>query len=399
MIEVDFFGFLAIVGAGTAAALLSALAARRHLVVPVVVLEVVLGVVIGPHVLDWVHVDDFTEFFAALGLGMLFFFAGYEIDFTRIKGEPLRLGAFGWLISLALAFAIGGVLVQLDVVRSDLYAGAAFTTTAIGTLIPILSDARELQTRFGSYVVAAGGVAEFGPILLVTLILSTSSALHNALLLGAFIAIAVAVAILSVRTFHHTWSLVVLTLDSSSQLPVRLVVFLVFLLGAAASELGLDLLLGGFAAGMIVRLLLRDREVEVFESKLVAVAYGFLVPFFFIVSGMKLEINTLAEDTGAQLKVPLFLAMMLVIRGLPALLLYRRALDAKDRIALGVFSATQLPLVVAISTIAVAEGHMLRSTAAALVAAAVLSTLVFPILALWVRRSSRPRGEDTLAAA
>jgi Kef-type K+ transport system membrane component KefB len=399
VIEVDFFGFLAIVGAGTAAALLSALAARRHLVVPVVVLEVVLGVVIGPHVLDWVHVDDFTEFFAALGLGMLFFFAGYEIDFTRIKGEPLRLGAFGWLISLALAFAIGGVLVQLDVVRSDLYAGAAFTTTAIGTLIPILSDARELQTRFGSYVVAAGGVAEFGPILLVTLILSTSSALHNALLLGAFIAIAVAVAILSVRTFHHTWSLVVLTLDSSSQLPVRLVVFLVFLLGAAASELGLDLLLGGFAAGMIVRLLLRDREVEVFESKLVAVAYGFLVPFFFIVSGMKLEINTLAEDTGAQLKVPLFLAMMLVIRGLPALLLYRRALDAKDRIALGVFSATQLPLVVAISTIAVAEGHMLRSTAAALVAAAVLSTLVFPILALWVRRSSRPRGEDTLAAA
>ena len=201
------------------------------------------------------------------------------------------------------------------------------------------------------------------------------------------------VAVLSVRTFHHTWSLWVLTLESSGQLAVRMVVVLVFLLGLAASELGLDLLLGGFAAGMIVRLLLRGREVETFESKLVGLAYGFLVPFLFITSGMKLDVVTLAEDGSAQRKVPLFLVLMLVVRGLPALLLYKKVLGLKDRLALGVFCATQLPLVVAITTIATEEGHMRKDTAAALVTAAVLSTLIFPVIGLFLRRSTRTVGE------
>jgi Kef-type K+ transport system membrane component KefB len=260
VLGVDSYAFLSIVSVAALAALVTAVAARRGFVIPVVALEVVLGVIIGPHVLDWAHVDDFTDFFAALGLGMLFFFAGYEVDFGRIQGRPVRLGGLGWLMSLALAFSIGGVLHVLGIVRSDLYAGSALTTTAIGTLIPILSDAKELQTRFGTYLLAAGAFAEFGPILLVTLVLSATSPLHNALLLIAFVTLAVLVAILSVRTFHHTWSLWVLTLESSGQLAVRMVVVLVFLLGLAASELGLDLLLGGFAAGMIVRLLLRGRE-------------------------------------------------------------------------------------------------------------------------------------------
>jgi Kef-type K+ transport system membrane component KefB len=399
VIGVDSYAFLSIVSVAALAALVTAVAARRGFVIPVVALEVVLGVIIGPHVLDWAHVDDFTDFFAALGLGMLFFFAGYEVDFGRIQGRPVRLGGLGWLMSLALAFSIGGVLHVLGIVRSDLYAGSALTTTAIGTLIPILSDAKEIQTRFGTYLLAAGAFAEFGPILLVTLVLSATSPLHNALLLIAFVALAVLVAILSVRTFHHTWSLWVLTLESSGQLAVRMVVVLVFLLGLAASELGLDLLLGGFAAGMIVRLLLRGREVETFESKLVGLAYGFLVPFLFITSGMKLDVVTLAEDGTAQRKVPLFLALMLVVRGLPALLLYKNVLGLKDRLALGVFCATQLPLVVAITTIATEEGHMRKDTAAALVTAAVLSTLIFPVIGLFLRRSTRPVGEALPAPA
>ena len=397
MIEVDSYAFLAIVGAAGAAALVTSMAASRGLVVPVVVLEVVLGVIIGPHVLDWAQVDDFTEFFSSLGLGMLFFFAGYEIDFRRIRGAPLRLGGLGWLLSLGLAFSVGGVLVVLGVIESALYAGSALTTTAIGTLILILGDAGELRTRFGGFILAAGAIGEFGPILLLTLLLSASSPLHNALLLVAFIAIAILVAVLSVRTFHHAWSLFTLTLESSSQLAVRAVVLLVFLLGLAATELGLDLLLGGFVAGMIVRLLLRDREVETFESKLVALAYGFLVPFFFVSSGMSLDVVTLLEDTSALRKVPLFLALFLAVRGLPALLLYKKVLGARDRLALATFSATALPMVVAITTIATSEGHMLRGTAAALVSAAVLSTLIFPLLGLRLRSSSEGGREPSAA--
>ena len=136
-------------------------------------LELLLGIVIGPQVLDLAHTDDFIEFFSNLGLGMLFFFAGYEIDFERIKGRPLKLGAWGWLLSVALAYGIGGVLAAAGVVVSFLYTGSAMATTAIGTLIPILRDNGELKTRFGTYLLAAGGVGEFGPILLVTLVLST----------------------------------------------------------------------------------------------------------------------------------------------------------------------------------------------------------------------------------
>ena len=136
--------------------------------------ELLLGIVIGPEVLGLAETDEFIDFFSNLGLGMLFFFAGYEIDFERIKGRPLPLGALGWLLSIALAYGIGGALAAAGIVVSFLYTGSAMATTAIGTLIPILRDNGELKTRFGTYLLAAGGVGEFGPILLVTLVLSTT---------------------------------------------------------------------------------------------------------------------------------------------------------------------------------------------------------------------------------
>jgi Kef-type K+ transport system membrane component KefB len=160
---------------------------------------------------------------------------------------------------------------------------------------------------------------------------------------------------------------------------------MVFALAALASELGLDLLLGGFVAGVIVREALKGREVTLFESKLTAVGYGFFIPFFFVTSGITFNLDALIDDPGRALEVPLFLALFLVVRGLPALLLYRNELDLRDRGALAFFSATQLPLVVAITTIAVDQGHMRSSTAAALVAAAILSTLLYPLIALKLR--------------
>ena len=141
--------------------------------IPVVVLVLVLGIVIGPELADIAQPDDFIRFFSNLGLGLLFFFAGYEIDFERIRGTPLSLAVRGWVISLALAYAIGGVLVGTGVVLSTLFVGSAMATTAIGTLLPILTHAGELKTRFGTYLLAAGAIGEFGPIPLITLLFST----------------------------------------------------------------------------------------------------------------------------------------------------------------------------------------------------------------------------------
>jgi Kef-type K+ transport system membrane component KefB len=266
-------------------------------------------------------------------------------------------------------------------------------TTAIGTLIPILSDAGELRTRFGTYLLAAGAMGEFGPILLITLVFSTKSAGTNAAILVVFVLLAVITAVGAVRGAGRGWEMLQRTLETSGQLAIRIAVVLVFALGCLAASMGLDLLLGGFVAGVIVRLALKGREVSVFESKLTAVGYGFFIPFFFITSGLKFNLTALTDNPTRLLELPLFLAMFLVVRGLPALLLYRRELDRPDRLALALFSSTELPLVVAITTIAIDQGHMRASTAASLVGAAILSTTIFPLLAL------RLRGDRARAAA
>jgi Kef-type K+ transport system membrane component KefB len=389
VLTVDTQGFLAIVVVAALAAAIAGLLARRFLV-PVVVLEIAGGILIGPEVLGLVEGDEFIKFFASLGLGMLFFFAGYEIDFERIRGEPLKLAIVGWLLSLAIAYAVGGLLAAAGIVLSLLFTGSALASTAIGTLIPILRDSGELKTRFGSYLLAAGAAGEFGPILLVTLLFSTRTTASSALILLAFVAVAVIAALLAVRSVGRGWDLLERTLESSSQLAIRCTVLLVFLLAALAADLGLDLLLGGFVAGIIVGLAVRGREIEVLESKLTAVGYGFLIPFFFVATGVEFDIAALVEDPIRLLEVPMFAALFLLVRGVPALVLYRGQFAIRDRVALAFYSATELPLVVAITTIAVERGDMRTGTAAALVGAGMLSTAIFPLIAMFLRRGRIP---------
>jgi len=208
--------------------------------------------------------------------------------------------------------------------------------------------------------------------------------------IGGIVLLAIAVAMVSTRLAWRGWPLLERTFESSSQLAVRVTVVLVFGLVLLAGKLGLDILLGGFVAGLITRLALKGHELRVFESKLTAVGFGFFVPFFFVVSGISFDLAALGSVT-AILKLFMFFGLFLFVRGLPAMLLYRNTLDLRDRTALAFFSATELPLVVAITTIAVELGHMKTSTSAGLVGAAMLSTLVFPFIGLALRK----REEET----
>jgi Kef-type K+ transport system membrane component KefB len=383
MIHVDTESFFVIVLAAALAAV-TVVAVPGRFAAPVVVVEIALGILIGPQILDIARADDFIDFFATLGLGMLFFFAGYEIDFGRIRGRPLELGSAGWVLSILIAFAIGAALEAAGVIDSFLYVGAAMATTAMGTLIPILHDQGETHNRFSAFLLAAGCAASFGPIVMVTLFLSTDHPLHEALILIAFVAIAVAVALASTGMALRHWPALERTIEASSQLAVRVTVVLVFGLVLLADQIGLDVLLGGFVAGLITRAALEGREIQVFESKLAAVGFGFFVPFFFVTSGIGFDLDALGS-AGAIAKLALFFVLFLVVRGAPALLLYRSVFDRRDRAALALYSATELPLVVAITTIAVDAGHMRSSTAAGLVGAGMLSTLVFPLAAGWLR--------------
>lgn len=391
MIHIDTDSFFVIVTIAAIAAITVAAVPARF-APPVVVVELLLGIVVGPEVLDLAGTDSFIEFFSNLGLGMLFFFAGYEIDFERIRGRPLKLGAWGWLLSIALAYGLGGILAMAGIVVSFLYTGSAMATTAIGTLIPILRDNGELKTKFGTYLLAAGGIGEFGPILLVTLVLSTTNPLHESAILIAFVALALAIALVSVKFAWRGWPALERTFETSSQLAVRITVVLVFGLVLLASKLGLDVLLGGFVAGMIVRLALKGHELKVFESKLTAVGFGFFVPFFFITSGIEFDLAALGSVT-ALLKLAMFFCLFLIVRGAPAMLLYRSVLGTRQRAALAFYSATELPLVVAITTIAIESDHMKASTAAGLVGAAMLSTLVFPFVGRALLERAAAAGE------
>jgi Kef-type K+ transport system membrane component KefB len=200
----------------------------------------------------------------------------------------------------------------------------------------------------------------------------------------------VGVSLLAVRSGHHTVPLLERTIEKSSQLAVRWIVVLVFALVALAAELGLDLLLGGFAAGLITRQVLKEREIAGFDSKLTAVGFGVFIPFFFVYSGMTLNIDALFGSVSGVVKMFVFFVLFAVVRGTPALLLYRRVLDGRERQALAWFTSTQLPLVLAITTVAQETGHMRSSTAASLIGAAALSTLIYPLMGLRARRAAAP---------
>jgi Kef-type K+ transport system membrane component KefB len=373
----------------TAVAVLAPMAtALLRLPLPAVVLEIGLGIVIGPQLLGWAQPDAVINFLSEVGMLFLFFLAGMEIEFHLIRGRPATLGAAGWALSVIIALTAAVGLAWSDQIQDPLYVGAALCTTAMGTLMPILRDSGTLDTRFGNFVLAAGAVGEFGPVILISILLTGDrGSVTSVVVLCLFLLLAAAAAFVALQFRpERVVRLLEATMHTSSQLPVRLAVVTLAALVFLSAELELDVVLGGFAAGIIVGLV-RDRDPHgALPVKLEAVGFGFFVPIFFVVSGIEFDAEALVESPGAMLRLPLFLALFLVARGVPALLLYRGALpQGADRWSLAFYSATQLPLVVAITSLALDAGRMRPENAAALVGAAMVSVLLFPVTALRIR--------------
>ena len=359
----------------------------RWVRVPSVVLEIAAGVLIGP-ALGWAQVDDVIEFLSQLGLALLMFLAGLEIDLPRVRGRPLQRALAGWIISLTLGIGIGVALSRIDGARSGLILGMAITTTALGTLLPILRDGGESGTTFGTSVLAGAAVGELGPIVAITILLGSDRPARTAVVLVLFVVVVVVCAAVALRERNARLArLIEATLTTSGQLAVRLVVLFIATMVWIADELGLDILLGAFAAGMVTRLFAAgssEREAELVEAKLQGLGFGFFVPVFFVVSGMQFDLDSVTDDPGILVAVPLVLLAFLVVRGLPTALL-QRGMVVGDRAALACYLATALPLVVVITSIGVQTKRLDPSTAAALVTAAMLSVLVYPLLAARLR--------------
>lgn len=355
---------------------------------PLVVLELLFGIVVGPQVLDLVVAEGILKALSALGLSFLFFLAGMDLDFHSLRGRPLNLGALGWLMSITLAMLVTHALALTGLVSDQVDVALVLSTTAIGTLLPILREAGELETDFGRLVLGAGAVGEFGPILLFSLLVTGDEAFATRSgLLATFAFIMVACAIVALRLRQpDAMGFFSRTLQTTSQLPVRLSMFLLGALVVLADILGLDILLGAFAAGSLVGLLARGPGAEPFRQKLDALGFGFLIPIFFVMSGSQIDLQALLGSSTSLMRVPLFLLLFLVARGVPSLVLYRHDLDARERSVHALFSATTLPLVVVITDLGKATGRMQPENAAALVGAGMLSVLLFPLIALSLRK-------------
>jgi Kef-type K+ transport system membrane component KefB len=325
-LTVTTVGTLVLIGlAAVLSPILSELTGK--LAVPDVVIEIVLGIIIGPAVLAIAHPDSVVTAFSDMGLSYLMFLAGFELNLARIRGRSLRLAAMGWAMSLGIALLVAGVLVTIGTVLDAVVVGLALTTTALGTLLPILRDAGLLEGAFGSRMMAIGSVGEFGPIVGVAILLDHRDPGLTTLLLVLFVVVAVATTLAAARP--HPPKVIRLLhrhLQSSAQLPIRVAVLFIFGLVYLAFRLGLDVLLGAFAAGIVVRLFVRGEDSGIVKGKLEAIGFGFLVPIFFIVSGMNFHLAALTSSPSALVRVPVFLVLFLVARGTPALLLYRRDL-------------------------------------------------------------------------
>lgn len=355
---------------------------------PAIVLEILLGIVIGPQVLGWANVDEPVRVLALVGLAFLLFLSGIELDLRRLRGRVLRLTSVGFALSFALALVVGFGLDAAGFVRSPLMIAIILSATGLGIILPILKDAGETETALGRVVIAGASIAEVAPIVLLSLFFSERSGGVGGklVLLAAFVAFvaAVAVAIVGLERSRRLSETLLRLQDTSAQIRVRGAVLLLTLFVVFASEFGLEAILGAFFAGATLRLVDRDETMThtFLRAKLEAVGFGVFVPFFFVSTGMKLDVRSLFEDGSTLAHVLVFLAALLVVRGIPALV-YRPFAERRGQVvAAGLLQATSLSIPVVAGQIGLSLGLIGPQSYVALVAAGLLSVIVFPFVAL-----------------
>jgi Kef-type K+ transport system membrane component KefB len=393
--QISFSGLLLVMAIAFAAPLLLGLA--PWLRVPAVVVEIVAGIAVGPSGLGWVHVDAAIGVLSMLGLAFLLFLAGQEIDVDRLRGRPLALAGGGFALSCALALAVGLAAAGAGMASSPLLVGIVLLATSLGLVVPVLADAGQAGTPFGQLVIAGATLADFGAVILLSLLFSreAGSPAVRGVLLAAFAVTVAAVGVVVLRAERLPWLSMALARlqDTTAEIRVRGALLLLVALAAVAARFGVELLLAAFMAGVVLRLVDRDERMThpQLQGKLRAVGYGFLIPVFFVASGIQFDLRSLAAPSSLA-AVPVFLVALLAVRGLPAAL-YLPALGARRAAAAALLQATSLPFIVAATQLGVALGALGPATAAALVAAGLVSVVAFPAAALALVRPAAVAGE------
>ena len=382
-------------------ALLAPLAVRlTGLRLPEIVLQIVLGILVGPQLLGWAAVDEPVRVLSVVGLAFLLLLAGLEIDFDRLRGLVLRRTSAAFVLSFVLAVAVGSILARAGLVRSPLLIAVILSATGLGIILPVLKDAGQIATPFGQVVVAGASIAEVVPIVLLSVLFSADSAgIGSQLtLLGAFLGFVAVVGLLIVgfeRSGRISRTLVALQ-DTTAEIRIRAAIALLMTFAALATAFGLEAILGAFLAGATVKLLDRDQQMthSLFRAKLQAVGFGAFVPFFFVSTGLTLDIRSLVSSPSTLARVPIFLGALLVVRAVPALLYAPFAARRTQLVAAGLLQATSLGIPIVAGAIGVDLGLIRPANYVALIAAGLLSVVLFPLLALPLLTVPTPDSPD-----
>lgn len=364
------------------------------------VAEVVLllgaGIVAGPEVLGFIEVDGAIDLLSELGLGMLFFLAGLELEQRAIRGRSGKLAASGWFLTLATAVLLAILMFERGTIHDVVGVAIALSSTAMGTLLPVLRDRGELGTKFGTFFMGAGAWGEFGPIIAIAVLLGTKSSFAAIVSLAIFAIIAFVLAFVSSRIANdRIKEILERGHGTSSQTAVRFSVLLVVILLTVASVFGLDAVLGAFIAGVIVRRFAPPSEESKLSVRIESIGFGFFIPIFFVVSGANLDILSIIDNPLPMIR---FFIYMFIARGLVQFFLYRKAFpNVRERMRFSLYVATGLPIIVAVTSIEVASGAMSGSTAASLVGAGALTVLVFPLVGNFITRNQDTPLEKQLA--
>ncbi len=383
------FGGLLVVALIAVGAPIAVAALRLKLPAPVI--EIVAGIIVGPSVLKWVKIDAPISVLALMGVAFLLFLAGLEIDLDRLRGRVLRVALLGYLVTLALGVVVGLGAHAAGLVKNPLLLAVALSATSLGLVIPVLKDAGQAESPIGQYTIAGATVADFAAVVLLSLLFSQSKGGPGSkiFMFGAFVVVIVVVALTLGRAGRAMRFDALLTRlqDTTAEIRVRIAVALLIGFVALAEHMGLETILGAFLAGAVLNLVDRDTMSHPqFRVKLDAVGYGFVIPVFFVASGIALDLKGVFSSASGIVRIPVFLVALLVVRAVPALL-YRPVTGTRGAAAAGLLQATSLPFIVTATSIGVSIGAVSAVAGAALVCAGLLSVVIFPALALWILRS------------
>jgi Kef-type K+ transport system membrane component KefB len=387
--ELHFTNLLIVVAAGFAAPFVLGFFPKVRL--PAIVFELVLGIVLGPAVLGWVSVDEPVAVMSLIGLAVLLFLAGIEIEFPKLRGKVLKATLVGFVLSFGIAIVLGLILKEAGLVKQPIFLAVLLCATSLGVLVPVLKDAGQINSTFGQLVIAAGSIADFGAVILLSLLFSRESGSTTTkviLLVGLFvIALLIGLAVAGVEHSARVRMVLARLQDTTAQIRVRAAFLILIGFVALAGKLGLEVILGAFIAGAVVSLIDRDREMThpLFRRKLEAIGFGVFIPVFFVTSGVRYDLDALTSSGSTLARVPIFLAALLIARGVPALL-YARLIPRRQVLVAGLMQGTSLPFIVAGTAIGQDLGLINAGSSAALIAAGLLSVLIFPALSLALLR-------------